>query len=111
MDDEVVAGEVAHPPVVAVEVGGGDRDELALDSGPGEHVGAGDQGTVLRGDRAGDDNGHVGAGVGSARELDRRSLVPQSELGGEIVQCGHAGTVERGPDTSLTPSVAPTLRM
>ena len=68
--DEVVAGEVVDTIGVACEMGGGDRDELAVAGCHGERRGPVEQ-VVRNGSEqcGGDQGGHVVAGLGPLDDL------------------------------------------
>lgn len=86
MVGQVVAGEQQGPAGVAVEVGDGDRDELAVAGEGGRGRGAAQQRPPGRVDERGrDEDGRVVAGGGSLDERGARRRVTGDEAPDQLV--------------------------
>lgn len=111
MVGKVVSGQVLDPSGVAVEMGGGDLDELAVLGGDRERIGSVHQAVLVGGgeESGGDHGGHVVAGVSAFDDLGDRSA-PDRELMDHMFWLGgHGCIVGAAPDTTLTRAIRRTL--
>jgi hypothetical protein len=101
--DKVVAHKHVEEFGVAVEVGGGEHDELSLSRSRREAGGAVEQGRVSREKRCGDEQRSRGRGWGLGEDLVTSTGVAADEAvqEGSFV-CGHKTKVRSGPDGGLT---------
>ncbi len=109
---EVVAGERVDEVGVAGDMGGGDRDDLAVAGRRRHRRGVVEQiGRIRREQGSGHQGRHVVAGSGLIDDAGHGGGVSDRELVDQVVGvCGHRGSVDWGADTALTREAGRTLR-
>jgi hypothetical protein len=105
MVGEVVAGEGAHPVVVAVEMRGGDRHQVAVAGRHGDGGGPIEAGGADEG--GGDQDGRVFVAPGPAGDVRGRGGVSADEPADQPLYLGvcHAHTIGESADAALTPGL------